>query len=750
MKKTLYFIASLSILMACQKNESGSTTVQPVYQDVPYSQDYAIKYHLTSEVQLKKVFTDRNGIIQVLSSKGVLRPNNGHFQYPGTLEPDISYVPMADKKVKDMILYQDQFVYLDGEAFFSNAWAGKLFTRHQIDNPESFTAGSDFHFLITSQKEYRIIGETTTLIGAMDNPILASKYADGHYYLLTSSAIRRFNEKTLEVTPIYSGDQLTSFDFLPDNKIAVGTNNGYLVVNNQGEMIEEINSNLPWPEITNIKYLKGNLWFGSKKGAFMLKGDGKFNYYFGDRWLPGDEVTHIAKGPDNAVLVLTKEGLGQILFKEMTLEEKAMIFEKQVRHRHIRYGIMGNVSRVQGHQLATNQNTTAASDNLWTGMYLGSQLFRYLVTNSEEARQNYSEAFEAMERLHEINNIKGLFGRTYERSGYHPFRKEYRDYVENYWYEGYNNNISWNHSDDPEWDWQSTASSDQAVGQMFAMMLVAEYSDDEDLRKRAITIIDDFMGYLIENNYTLIDVNGKPSLWGRWNPEYVNRFETMIGDRKVYASNLIAFLQAAYRFTGKEVYKEKAYELMTDHGYLENLTRPFKEIGRAPETADAWSKMLSEEWNHSDDEMYFLAYWGLYPYAFDDSLKSVYQEAIRDHWAFEQPEKNSLWNFCYAMTGVEEFDLEASIWHLKEWPLDMIQYETRNSHRKDLEFLEPNFRGQTTKEVLPPDERPELKHNKNLFTLDGGDRRSELSAGDTYLLPYWMGRYLGVISAPKE
>jgi hypothetical protein len=35
-----------------------------------------------------------------------------------------------------------------------------------------------------------------------------------------------------------------------------------------------------------------------------------------------------------------------------------------------------------------------------------------------------------------------------------------------------------------------------------------------------------------------------------------------------------------------------------------------------------------------------------------------------------------------------------------------------------------------------------------LFTLDGGDRNSELSAGDTFLLPYWMGRYLGVISAP--
>ena len=78
----------------------------------------------------------------------------------------------------------------------------------------------------------------------------------------------------------------------------------------------------------------------------------------------------------------------------------------------------------------------------------------------------------------------------------------------------------------------------------------------------------------------------------------------------------------------------------------------------------------------------------------------------------------------------------------------MIQFAVQNSHRKDIKFIDSNFRGQTTSEVLPPDERPELKHNRSLFNLDAGDRGSELSAGDTFLLPYWMGRFLGVISAP--
>lgn len=186
---------------------------------------------------------------------------------------------------------------------------------------------------------------------------------------------------------------------------------------------------------------------------------------------------------------------------------------------------------------------------------------------------------------------------------------------------------------------------------------------------------------------------------------------------------------------------------MEKHGYLENLLRPMADIGRAEKGSADWAKMLSADWNHSDDEMYFLGYWCLYPYAFDKNLKEKYKTAIQQHWELERPEKDGLWNLCYGMTGAKDFDLNETVWYLKEFPLDMVEWQVKNSHRKDIELITPDFRGQTTKEVLPPDERPELKHNRNLFKLDReANGISELSAGDSFLLPYWMGRYLGVIT----
>jgi hypothetical protein len=362
------------------------------------------------------------------------------------------------------------------------------------------------------------------------------------------------------------------------------------------------------------------------------------------------------------------------------------------------------------------------NDGLWTAMYLAGELFRYAATESDDALQNCYESFEVMERLYSINPLKGFPARSFERTGYHMSDRS-----------------RWRLAQDPNWVWKATTSSDEIVGHFFAYSIFVEVVPDKRWRDRAIALMDATMDHIVRNDWYLIDYDGKPTLWGRWNPEYVNHFPKQVGDRRLNSVEIISFLQTAYHFTGKELYKKKAYELLDQYGYLNNIMIPISQIGRV-QGID-----LTTEWNHSDDELAFLSYWGLYKYAFTDDLREKYRRAIAEHWQIERPEKNPLWNLIYAMTGAEDFDLEQSIWSLKEFPLDIIGWSVRNSQRKDLDFIESNFRDQTTRTVLPPDERPMSKYNNNAFRLDGGEGGSREYSGDIYLLPYWLGRYLNII-----
>lgn len=717
--------------------------VKITHTDKPFIQDYSIKYYYTDSLNsLKKVASDRNGNIRILSANGLLHPDNGAFLYPGTLVSDHSYRPLKDKKVSNIASYQNQFVYLDGHAVFSNAWAGKLFNKHGIPAATFFAGGDEFSFMVSDGNEIKLIKNSEILwSGKISEKLLDIRYSPEKktFWLLTSKTLYSFTTNK-QLNKVFEGKDLTAFEIVEKgNKIIIGTKVGYLELNTiSPKQTLELHTKLPCPEITCLEEINGNIWFGSVFGAFMLRHDGKFNYYNGERWIPGNLVVQIAEGPNNSVLILTDKGLGQICFESMTLEEKAMYYEQQVRKRHIRNGFNANFDGLKKGDLSMGYLSDSDNDGLWTSMYLGAEIFRYAVTKSPEALENCRESLDAMERQYFIHsNHMGFPARSFERSGYINILSDPE---------------RWQKSSDPEWDWKATTSSDEAIGHIFVMGAMAELIDDPAMKQRAIHLIDILMQHIIDHNWYLVDYDGKPTTWGRWNPEYVNARPENVGDRKICSSNIIAMLQTAYHFTKKEIFKQKALDLMNQYGYLKNLMRPMKEIGMAPSDADELSKELSDAWNHSDDEMYFLGYWGLYRYAFDADLKAKFKEAIIDHWEIERPEKEGAWNIFTAMLGDSDYDLKEAIWYLQEHPMDLVNWSIMNSHRKDIEKIEPNFRHQTLKEVLPPDERPVQRHNGNMFNIDrkGGNGTDEHSAGDIWLLPYWLGRYLGVISDPVK
>jgi hypothetical protein len=619
----------LVLVAACSGDREAGK--QPVHKDVAFRQPYSVKWNIDG-ASLKNAFADRNGVIQLYSTAGLLKPYAGEFLYPGTLVADKTYRPIADKKIANLTLYKDQFVYLDDKAVLSNAWGGTLYSRHKMPNANMLEAGDDFSFLISDGIALNYLKDSKTIWEGKNNEQIIDILFEQRkkvFWILGKKSISVFDVAGNSFSQVFSGDNLTCFTLSNNNELVVGTSDGYFTFDtNTKQQKGDLIKRLPWTEITAVNVVDGKLWFGSTKGAFMLDANGKYRYYASKRWLPSDSVTFIGQGPDKSVLIATNKGLSDIRFKDMTLEDKAMYYEKQVRARHIRHGFNATLGYMTDGSLATGSLEDSDNDGLWTTMYLAAEVFRYKVTKSDEALENIRECMDAMERLYTINGVKGGFpSRSFERRGY-----KYDD-------------KPWRRANDPEWDWKSTTSSDEAIGHIFAFATMAELLEDQkDLQNRAVVMIDSLMQHTVENNFYMIDWNGEPTLWGKWNPDYVNARPVGVGDRKINSSNYIAMLQTAYHFTKKEIYKEKAFELMTKYGYFENLMFPMSQVRKAEDSADDWSKMLSESWNHSDDEMYFVGYWGLYRYAFNDTLKTRFKESIIDHWQIERPEKEGAWN----------------------------------------------------------------------------------------------------------
>ncbi len=399
------------------------------YPDIPYQQDYSIRYYPEdSTALLRKIVCDRNGNIRILSDKGLLKPHAGKLLFPGTLTRDLSYKFITDRKITGLSLYDDQLIYLDDKALFSNAWAGTLDYPHQLRGAGIMAGGSNRSFLISNGVQCALLYNGQQIwTGTSPSPVISIQYQAGKnlFWCLTAGSLSYFSPLQKKLVTVFTGEAFTCFKLL-GNTALIGTHNGYLELDlSTYKSKGGYHRRLPNTDLTVIEQVNGRLWFGSSGGAFMLKEDGKFNYYASQRWLPGNIVSDIAKGEEGAVLVLTDKGLGKICFEKFTLEQKAAYYEEQVRQRHIRYGFYSDYSSIKNGDVSTAENGPHDSDNLWTSMYLAGELFRWLVTHDEDARQNCLESLDAMERLHTLSGIAGLFGRCIERHGVVTFNEEY-------------------------------------------------------------------------------------------------------------------------------------------------------------------------------------------------------------------------------------------------------------------------------------------------------------------------------------
>lgn len=694
--------------------------------DDPFTQAISVKYTLQESLKgsaLKKVVSDYNDNIYVLADRGVFMVCDRQ------IVKDIRYTPLAGKVPADIAIQEQSghLYYLYDDHFLSNAYAGKPFGKLPDKKYNLIAVAADGTVLLANENsagQYQS-GELKQLGGKAENIISLHCYK-GEFYAFGKNDIYKIENSRIE--SFHHGNDFKDIAFRND-EIIVGTTQGYYGINrSSGKTVFPLKTKIPVQEINALLAVNGNIWAATPLGGFMQDRSGGFRYYASRRWLDDDKIKDIASDSKGNIYYLTATGVNEIRFTSQTLAKKTEYFQHKIRERHIRYGFISNVTFKNPGDISTAQMTDTDNDGLWSAFYLGSQAFRYAVTKEKQAKRYAWEAFEAFERILSINPLKGFPARTFERKGFK-----------------HSDPSRWHESPESGWEWKGTTSSDEFVGYIWVAAVMNEMvAETKEEKQRIADFIDKILTHIIDNDYYFVDADGKPTLWGRWNPEYINSFPETVGDRRLGSTTIVAGLQLAYSLTGKEKFKTEAFKLMNDFGYLRNIQLPYTNIQSTPGVKHQGIDLGDGGWNHSDDEMAFLTYWVLHNYAFNDQLKQKFDAAIHDHWQIEKPEKNAVWNLI-ALGTTGDIDTPSTLWHLREFPMDLVRWNVRNSHRKDIELLPPNFRNQTTKELLPPGEKPVHRHNTNAFILDGGENGMSELAGDEYLLPYWMARYLKVI-----
>ena len=483
------------------------------------------------------------------------------------------------------------------------------------------------------------------------------------------------------------------------------------------------------------------MWVGTKVGVVRYYPDGSHSLRFSRRWLMDDQVNDIAFDTAGNAWIATPQGVSAIRRKWMTLADKQDYFYGVLMRRHIRVPWIAGQCHLQIPGDTTSwQPEDDDNDGEYTGNYLTMESFRYAVTHSEDARIKAGKAFRFLMQLREVTGGDGYFARTIVPAGWgehtHDGNRKYtaqeraEKEVEDPRYKPLE--VRWRQSADGKWLWKGDASSDEWCGHMmgyfFYYQLAADEKEKALVRRHVATLVN----HLIAHDYNMMDIDGTHTHWAVWSPSSLNRDPEWIQDKTHNSMELLAFLKLAWYMTGDTTYQRHYHHLIKEEHYLDNMEG-------ITEQDPAW-------FIYYDATMQAYLYPILLHCETDSTLLSFYRRHI-DEWIKKRTnDKNPLINFLYTYARNLKTDPVGSIDFLTDTPLDLIDWHVDHTRREDIQLTHTPVLDELQVSQLPPAGiRQTVRWDKNPWTASGGTPDMEREPV-FWLLPYWMGRYLQLIT----
>lgn len=484
---------------------------------------------------------------------------------------------------------------------------------------------------------------------------------------------------------------------------------------------------------------KGVMWIGTDAGVLRYYNDGSHSLRFSRRWLLDDHVRDITFDKDGTSWIATAKGVSAIRKKYMTLDDKADYFYGVLMRRHIRSPWIAGQCR-----LKIPGDTTSwvpeddDNDGQYTAMYLAMESFRFAATESEDAQKKAKKAFEFLKYLQDVTGNDGFIARTIIPANWNYKHDPNRTYtkgqiaeelVQDPRYKPVSKR--WRRSKNGKWWWKGDTSSDEMTGHMFGFFFYHLLVANDEEKAVVANHVRKLMDYLIDNNYNLVDIDGKHTHWGVWSPDKLNNDPDWEPEKGINSLELLSYLKLTYELTGDEKYQKEYTSLIKKHHYLENAQRILH-------SNPAWTTYI-------DPELILLAFPPLIMYETDPKLKLQWEQLLDKWYDGFKKDKSPFYNMMYSYLRNQRTGVENSVEFLMDTPLDLVDWKIDHTKREDISIVRtPVLESLQTSELQPPSLRAVVRWDKNPWDAINGNPAREREPV-FWLLPYWIGKYTEII-----
>jgi len=288
--------------------------------------------------------------------------------------------------------------------------------------------------------------------------------------------------------------------------------------------------------------------------------------------------------------------------REDPLHVRVACFENLLRANHLNEGtVTPNVIFAPAGLAAPVVGRAQEDVAFVTGEYLAALSFRYAVTQDAQVRAWADEVLEGILKLESVTDELGYVARAFYRAD-EPAWHEQAFFFPQEWRQS---------TALPEYRWLGDLSSDQFTGLVFGLTVYWEICADDAHKKTAAEFLDRLVGRCVENNFRIMDTDGKMTLWGNFCPDLPHEY--------LNALLMLSHLRSAAKVTGNAAFEAAYNRLIAKYHYDDQAIL---------------AKVLwpAEQRNPSDD---FLAAMGLYHlmrFEPNADLLQKYRMGLNRHW----------------------------------------------------------------------------------------------------------------------